>query len=156
MSFCLIISTKIPTEKFDKFCFRMGRAEFVNFFVGILVETMTPKGHFEINWPLDRLQELCWAFCPNIKKSLIHLSNPNSKFLYSFYLGLAKHISATCPVTGSKKERLKHPCCKCGKVFSGKHRLEAHFKSVHLNEKPSYQCVPCGKYFVDPHQLKVA
>ena len=23
-----------------------------NFFVGILVETMTPKGHFEINWPL--------------------------------------------------------------------------------------------------------
>ena len=73
-----------------------------------------------------------------------------------FFLGLATHISATCPVTGSKKERLKHPCCKCGKVFSGKHRLEAHFKSVHLNEKPTYQCVPCGKYFVDPHQLKVA
>ena len=24
-----------------------------NFFVGILVETMTPKGHFEINWPLE-------------------------------------------------------------------------------------------------------
>ena len=23
-----------------------------NFFVGILVQTMTPKGHFEINWPL--------------------------------------------------------------------------------------------------------
>ena len=21
-------------------------------FIGILVETMTPKGHFEINWPL--------------------------------------------------------------------------------------------------------
>ena len=21
--------------------------------VGFLVETMTPKGHFEINWPLD-------------------------------------------------------------------------------------------------------
>ena len=45
----VIVSTKIPTEKFDKFCFRMGRAEFVNFFVGILVETMTPKRHFEIN-----------------------------------------------------------------------------------------------------------
>ena len=23
-----------------------------NFFVGILVQTMTPEGHFEINWPL--------------------------------------------------------------------------------------------------------
>ena len=23
-----------------------------NFFFGILVQTMTPKGHFEINWPL--------------------------------------------------------------------------------------------------------
>ena len=23
-----------------------------NFFVGIFVQTMTPKGHFEINWPL--------------------------------------------------------------------------------------------------------
>ena len=48
----LIVSTKIPTEKIDKFCLRMGRAEFVKFFAGILVETMTPKGQFEINWPL--------------------------------------------------------------------------------------------------------
>ena len=24
------------------------------FFVGILVQTMTPKGHFEINWPLKK------------------------------------------------------------------------------------------------------
>ena len=30
--FGLIVSTKIPTEKFDKFCPRMGRAEFVKFF----------------------------------------------------------------------------------------------------------------------------
>ena len=29
-----------------------SRAEFVKFFVGILVQTMTPKGPFEINWPL--------------------------------------------------------------------------------------------------------
>ena len=47
--FGFIVSTKIPSEKFDKFCLRMGRAEFVNFFVGILVETMTPKRHFEIS-----------------------------------------------------------------------------------------------------------
>ena len=30
--FGFIVSTKIPTEKFDKFCPRMGRAEFVKFF----------------------------------------------------------------------------------------------------------------------------
>ena len=41
------------TEKFDKFCPRMGRAEFVKFFGGILVQTMKAKEHFEINWPLE-------------------------------------------------------------------------------------------------------
>ena len=30
--FGFIVSTKLPTEKFDKFCPRMGRAEFVKFF----------------------------------------------------------------------------------------------------------------------------
>ena len=30
--FGFIVSTKIPTEKFDKFCPRMGRAVFVKFF----------------------------------------------------------------------------------------------------------------------------
>ena len=30
--FGVIVSTKIPTEKFEKFCPRMGRAEFVKFF----------------------------------------------------------------------------------------------------------------------------
>ena len=46
--FDVIVSTKIPTEKFDKW---VGQI-LPNFFVGILVETMTPKGHFEIKWPL--------------------------------------------------------------------------------------------------------
>ena len=32
--------------------FSDSRAEIFNFFVGILVQTMTPKGQFEINWPL--------------------------------------------------------------------------------------------------------
>ena len=32
-----------------------------NFFVGILVETMTPKGHFEINWPLTK-----GRYCVNV------------------------------------------------------------------------------------------
>ena len=30
--FAFVVSTKIPTEKFDKFCLTMGRAEFVKFF----------------------------------------------------------------------------------------------------------------------------
>ena len=42
----VIVWTKIPMKKFDKFCPRMGRAEFVKFFV--FFQTMTPKGHFEI------------------------------------------------------------------------------------------------------------
>ena len=49
---------------------------------------------------------------------------------------------------------MKYPCSECGKLFLGKNRLSIHFKSVHLNEKPTHQCVPCGKYFVDPIQLK--
>ena len=51
-SFDVIVSSKIPTEKFDKFCPIHFRAEFVKFFCCILVKTMKPKGHFEINWPL--------------------------------------------------------------------------------------------------------
>ena len=33
-----------------------------NFFVDILVQTMKPKRHFEINWPLQNLQLLCFHF----------------------------------------------------------------------------------------------
>ena len=40
-------------EKFDNFCPERARAEIIKNFVGILVQTITPKGHFEINWPLD-------------------------------------------------------------------------------------------------------
>ena len=32
--------------------FQIPGQKLSNFFVGILVETMTPRGHFEINWPL--------------------------------------------------------------------------------------------------------
>ena len=37
---------------YDLTPFQTLRQKFVKFFVGILVQTMTPKGHFEINWPL--------------------------------------------------------------------------------------------------------
>ena len=47
---------QFTTEKFDKVCPTHSRSEFVKFFGGILVQTMTPKGHFEINWPLGVTQ----------------------------------------------------------------------------------------------------
>ena len=52
MSFWFHCLDQNTNKKFDKFCPRMGKAEFIKFFVGILVQTMTPKGHSEINWPL--------------------------------------------------------------------------------------------------------
>ena len=77
--FGVIVWTKIATKKFDNFCpggqikkikalfyinygvFNVIKCLFFiwppgqtlsNFFVAILVQTMTPKGHFEISWPL--------------------------------------------------------------------------------------------------------
>ena len=35
--------------------FQIPGQKLSNFFVGILVETMTPRGHFEINWPLKSI-----------------------------------------------------------------------------------------------------
>ena len=49
MSFWFHRLDQNTNEKFDKFCPRMGRAEFIKSFVGILVQTMKPKRHFEIN-----------------------------------------------------------------------------------------------------------
>ena len=37
---------------YDLTPFQILGQKFVKFFIGILVQTMTPKGHFEINWPL--------------------------------------------------------------------------------------------------------
>ena len=41
---------------YDLTLFQILGQKFVKFFVGILVQTMTPKGHFEINWPLKSIQ----------------------------------------------------------------------------------------------------
>ena len=53
-----------------------------NFFVGILVETMTPKGHFEINWPLPSHHH---SF---IRQSYFELSYCETKSLFhdTFFL----------------------------------------------------------------------
>ena len=46
--------------------FLEARAEFLKNFVGILVQMMTLKGHFEINWPLHML----WMMDNKKKSSL--------------------------------------------------------------------------------------
>ena len=48
---------------YDLTAFQILGQIFVKFFVGILLQTMTPKGHFEINWPLKMLQ-LTWPHWP--------------------------------------------------------------------------------------------
>ena len=43
-----------------------------NFFVGILVETMTPKGHFEINWPLVGIVKNIFISVVSLKQTTSH------------------------------------------------------------------------------------
>ena len=43
---------------YDLTTFQIPGQKLSNFFVGILVEMMTPKGHFEINRPLARVLEV--------------------------------------------------------------------------------------------------
>ena len=60
---------------FDLFLY--SRAEFVNFFVGILVQTTTPKGNFEITWPLKQLV-FCWnVILPN---PIMNMQFPITKY----------------------------------------------------------------------------
>ena len=40
---------------YDLTTFQILGQKLSNFFIGILVQTMTPKGHFEINWPLAKV-----------------------------------------------------------------------------------------------------
>ena len=43
---------RVPLS-YDLTIFQILGQKVVKFFVGILVQTMTPKGHFEINWSLE-------------------------------------------------------------------------------------------------------
>ena len=45
---CLVLSAL----SYDLTLFQIVGQKFIKFFVGILVQTMTPKGHLEIDWPL--------------------------------------------------------------------------------------------------------
>jgi hypothetical protein len=41
---------------YDLTAFQILGQKLTKIFAGILVQTVTPKGHFEINWPLARLE----------------------------------------------------------------------------------------------------
>ena len=44
---------RVPLS-YDLTFFQILGQKFVKFLIGILVQPMTPKGHFEINWPLPQ------------------------------------------------------------------------------------------------------
>ena len=92
-------------ENFDSFCPGPFRAEIINFFVGILVQTMTSLRHFEINWPLAVLRfdwpnfqkagklEMAWLYFPCIYLIInsTHFSNIwNDSRLIDLYLQNSK------------------------------------------------------------------
>ena len=51
-----------------------------NFFVAILVQTMTPKGHFEINWPLLWCEVEEHSF-PGLSNTAVHCAHYNSSYI---------------------------------------------------------------------------
>ena len=55
--------------------------KFVKFFVGILVKTMTPKGYFEINWPLVRFESewFSWLVFDSLSARFCIFSQSDSK-----------------------------------------------------------------------------
>ena len=58
-----------------------------NFFVGILVKTMTPKRHFEINWPLENSFNY-WSNLQITKFSFyFSVANQFPEFFYSIIAG---------------------------------------------------------------------
>ena len=50
--------------------FLEARAEILKKIVGILVETMTPKGHFKINWPLGNSENKFLHYGPRLVNEL--------------------------------------------------------------------------------------
>ena len=50
--------SRVPLS-YDLTTFQILGQNLSNFFVDILVQTMTPKGHFEINWPLKDPKTIC-------------------------------------------------------------------------------------------------
>ena len=62
---CIQKHYRVPLS-YDLTTFQILGQKLSNFFVGILVETMTPKGHFEINWPLVSAKFSFFDQIPNL------------------------------------------------------------------------------------------
>ena len=61
------VEARKPPGSYKKF---QGRNPY-NIFVAILVKTMTPKRHFEINWPLDAYMVSCPTWSKNLGRTLV-------------------------------------------------------------------------------------
>ena len=53
-----------------------------NNFVGIFVQTMKPKGHFEINWPLGASEAGCWKLVMVTFFYISHQNYPQYKIIF--------------------------------------------------------------------------
>ena len=74
---CIQKHYRVPLS-YDLTTFQILGQKLSNFFVGILVETTTPKGHFEINWPLKARAH-----------SVIKLATNESKTVYLFFASIS-------------------------------------------------------------------
>ena len=70
MSFWFHRLDQNATKILDKFCPTHSRAEFAKYFGGILAQMMTPKGRFEINWPLEKSLKIIWNIRKNTKNEI--------------------------------------------------------------------------------------
>ena len=73
-----------------------------NFFVGILVETMTPKGHFEINWPLADINIGLDGKVYRVESIVLLLSNFGFMCCINIISCLLFHIIFLCILCTSK------------------------------------------------------
>ena len=101
---------------------------------GILVETMTQRGHFGINWPL----------CKKLKKKYTKEFKCNDCGASFFSKGNLKgHINAI-------HLKLKpYECDQCKKSFPQKREMEKHAKIIHLN------CTDCDYSSISKTKLKI-
>ena len=94
---CIQKHYRVPLS-YDLTTFQILGQKLSNFFVGILVETTTPKGHFEINWPLRRISihiygcSLLRSFLPQVPIFLIDKKRAYWTVLCKYYFLLHKYI----------------------------------------------------------------
>ena len=70
MAICVLRHYRAPLS-YDLTTFQFLGQKLSNFFVGILVQTIIPKGHFEINWPLSKGGLQIFVYASNKKLQIL-------------------------------------------------------------------------------------